>query len=147
VVRGLLADPEVTVTMRRLVTEPVTGHLLDLGRTRYEVPDRLRDFLTVRDQTCRFPGCRRKAARCQVDHAEAWDDGGGTSAANLGPLCVRHHQLKTHAGWTITASHADGSCTWASPHGRTYEHAPRPVGIPPARPPDPDPGPDDEPPF
>ena len=130
VVRDLLADPDVVVTMRRLVTDPLTGHLFDLGRTRYEVPDRLRDFLSVRDRTCRFPGCRRKAERCQVDHAQAWDAGGATGPANLGALCVRHHQLKTHGGWTITASHADGSCAWTSPQGRDYQRRHEPVGLP-----------------
>ncbi|MBK9740295.1 MAG: DUF222 domain-containing protein [Actinobacteria bacterium] len=127
VVRDLLTDPEVAVTMRRLVTDPVTGHLLDYGRRVYQVPQRLREYVVARDRVCRFPGCRRAAARSQIDHADAWNDGGDTSPANLGALCVRHHQLKTHTGWTITASRPDGSCTWTSPHGRTYEHAPPPL--------------------
>ena len=127
VVRELLADPDVALTMRRLVTDPETGHLLDYGRRSYQVPDRLREYLTTRDATCRFPGCPRKASRCQMDHAQAWDDGGQTSPANLGALCARHHQLKTHAGWSITSSHPDGSCTWTSPHGRQYVHEPKPV--------------------
>ena len=38
VVRGLLADPDVAVTMRRLVTDPLTGHLLDYGRKTYAGP-------------------------------------------------------------------------------------------------------------
>ena len=121
VVRGLLADPDVAITMRRLVTDPLTGHLLDYGRKTYQVPDRLRDFITARDKTCRFPGCRRKAASCQVDHADAWSDNGETSRSNTGALCTRHHQLKTHGGWTITNSHGDGSCTWTSPQDRNYE--------------------------
>jgi hypothetical protein len=128
VVRELLADPDVAVTMRRLITDPLTGHLLDLGRTRYEVPDRLREYLTIGDLTCRFPGCARKASRCQVDHADPWDDGGGTDRRNLGALCVRHHQLKTHTGWTITSSHPDGSCAWISPHAREYQHEATPIG-------------------
>jgi hypothetical protein len=126
VVRDLLTDPEVAVTMRRLVTDPVTGHLLDYGRRVYQVPQRLREYVVARDRVCRFPGCRRAAARSQIDHAQAWNDGGDTSPANLGALCLRHHQLKTHAGWTITDSRPDGSCTWTSPHGRTYEHEPPP---------------------
>lgn len=127
VVRGLLADPDVALTIRRLVADPLTGHLLDVGRSRYQVPSRLRDFIATRDRTCRFPGCRRRASRCQVDHATAWDDGGQTSASNLGSLCVRHHQLKTHAGWDITDSADDGSCVWISPQGRTYVHVPERV--------------------
>jgi hypothetical protein len=124
VLRGLLADPQVAVTMRRLVTDPLTGRLLDHGRRTYAVPQALREFIIARDRTCRFPGCRRNASLCQLDHAIAWDDGGHTSPANLGALCVRHHQLKTHGGWDITNSSHDGTCVWRSPHGRQYEHAP-----------------------
>jgi hypothetical protein len=127
VLHGLLADPLVAVTMRRLVTDPLTGRLLDYGRRTYAVPQALRDFIVARDRVCRFPGCRRKASLCQLDHAIAWDDGGHTSPANLGALCVRHHQLKTLGGWGITSSHADGSCEWRSPHGRQYEHSPPPA--------------------
>ncbi len=126
-VRDLLTDPDVALTMRRLVTDPATGHLLDYGRRTYDVPDRLREFLTARDQTCRFPGCPRNASRCQQDHAIAWDDDGETNLGNLGALCMRHHQLKTHSGWSITNSHPDGSCAWTSPHGREYVHEPKPV--------------------
>jgi hypothetical protein len=129
--RELLADDSVAVTMRRLVADPLTGHLLDLGRHTYAVSDRLREYLVARDATCRFPGCRRRATRCQIDHADSWDDGGATSVDNLGPLCVRHHQLKTHGGWRITASGADGSCAWLSPMKRRYARDAEPIGPPP----------------
>ena len=72
----------------------------------------------------------RRASRCQIDHAEAWEDGGGTDVANLGMLCVRHHQLKTHGGWVLTESAADGSCTWTSP---LAAKVPAPGGRPAAR--------------
>lgn len=119
-VAELLADPEVAVTMRRLVVHPSTGHLLDLGRSTYRIPDRLREFIVTRDRVCRFPGCSRRAVRCQIDHAVAWDDGGSTDVGNLGALCVRHHQLKTHGGWRIENSKPDGSCEWLSPQGRRH---------------------------
>jgi hypothetical protein len=124
--RDLLADPAVAVTIRRLVTDPLTGHLLDYGRKTYEIPERLREFIIARDRTCRFPGCGRRADLAQIDHAIPWDDGGTTSPANLGALCVRHHQLKTFAGWQITESKANGSCVWISPQGRRYDHDPPP---------------------
>jgi hypothetical protein len=126
VLRDLLADPAVAVTIRRLVTDPLTGHLLDYGRKTYEIPERLREFIIARDRTCRFPGCGRRADLAQIDHAIPWDDGGTTSPANLGALCVRHHQLKTFAGWQITESKANGSCVWISPQGRRYDHDPPP---------------------
>ena len=123
---ALLADPDTTATMRRLIIEPHSGHLLDVGRRTYEVPRRLREYVAMRDRSCRFPGCGRRADRCQIDHALAWEDGGATSPANLGALCVRHHQLKTFGGWEIAESRPDGSCTWASPGGRRYDHDPPP---------------------
>ena len=128
VLRDLLDNPDCAVTMRRLVTDPITGHLLDYGRRTYAIPQPLRDYITARDTTCRFPGCRRRADLCQIDHAQPWNSGGETNPTNLGALCTRHHQLKTHAGWRITNSTPDGSCTWTSPQGRQYHHHPPPIG-------------------
>jgi 5-methylcytosine-specific restriction endonuclease McrA len=108
VVRELLADPDCAVTMRRLVTDPLTGHLLDYGRRTYEVPQRLRDYIIARDRVCRFPGCNRSAERSQIDHAIPYADGGDTTPANLGALCTRHHQLKTHC------EYAGGCSKWGA---------------------------------
>ncbi len=130
-VRDLLADPDVTVLVRRLLADPVTGVLTGVGRSRYRLPDRLREFIAMRDGTCRFPGCRRRATRCQIDHAEAWEDGGASDPANLGALCTRHHQLKTHGGWQLFESRDDGSCTWQSPARRVHRRDPVPVLAPP----------------
>jgi hypothetical protein len=116
VVRELLSD----ATMRRIVTDPLTGHQLDYGRRVYAVPQRLREFVIARDRTCRFPGCGRRASLCQIDHAQAWSDGGQTSPGNVGALCTRHHQLKTHGGWEVEFSEPTGACTWRSPQGRSY---------------------------
>ncbi len=121
--RELLAD----ATMRRLVSDPVTGHQLDYGRRVYAVPQRLRAFIASRDASCRFPGCGRRAKACQVDHAVAWSDGGQTDRNNLGALCTRHHQLKTHSGWDILSSDISGAAVWQSPQGRQYEHEPERV--------------------
>ncbi len=120
VARELAAD----ASFRRAIVDPVSGHLLDYGRRTYSIPEPLRRYVQARDQVCRFPGCRRSAQQCEIDHAQPWDDDGPTSAANTGALCQRHHQLKTHGGWTITESGGDGSCTWLSPLGREYRVEP-----------------------
>ncbi len=49
------------------------------------------------------------------------------SPNNLGALCRRHHQEKTHGGWTIEESANDGSCTFVSPLGRHYPHDVEPL--------------------
>ncbi len=57
-------------------------------------------LVRAREPHCRFPGCRHPATRCDLDHAIPWPRG-ATTAANLGPLCRRHHVLKTHAEWDL----------------------------------------------
>lgn len=111
---------------KRFITDPQTGTLLDYGRQTYEPPQALVEFLIARDRTCRFPGCRRSALLSDLDHAQSWESGGNTSPQNLGALCRRHHQLKTHGGWRIESA-ADGSCTWTSPLGKKYLTPPRPT--------------------
>jgi hypothetical protein len=126
----LLADPAIACTLRPVLTatspDGTSGHVLDVGRRTYTLPTALRRLIVTRDRTCRFPGCGRQATHCEIDHAQPWDDGGPTDAHNLGALCTRHHQLKTLGGWQITDSQPDGSCTWTSPLGRTYDHDPPP---------------------
>jgi hypothetical protein len=70
-----------------------------------------------------FPGCRRTAARCELDHIHTWNDGGTTSAANLQPLSPRHHHLKHEAGWSVHRL-PDGTTRWTSPAGRIYHRPP-----------------------
>lgn len=113
--RSLASDAQ----WRRFITDPTTGALLDFGRESYDPPQALVDFLVARDRTCRFPGCRAPARLGDLDHAQSWEEGGSTSAQNLGALCRRHHRLKTHGGWKL-ASEVDGSCTWTSPEGKEY---------------------------
>lgn len=104
---------------KRFITDPLSGELLDVGRTKYQPPEALVEFIQARDRTCRFPGCRRAAELSDIDHAIPWEEGGLTNSANLGALCRRHHRLKTHGGWKII-SNADGSCEWTSPYGKKY---------------------------
>jgi hypothetical protein len=111
---------------KRFVTDPVTGVLLDYGRETYEPPQELQNFLIARDRTCRFPGCRQPAHLADLDHTIPWEEGGATSAENLGALCRRHHNLKTHHGWKVV-NHGDGACTWTSPAGKEFFVPARPV--------------------
>ena len=104
---------------KRFISDPISGNLLDFGRTTYQPPQQLVDFIVARDRRCRFPGCRQPARVCDLDHAVPWEDGGRTSKENLGLLCRRHHRMKTHGGWGLT-SHSDGSCVWVSPQGREF---------------------------
>jgi hypothetical protein len=109
--RALAADEHST--WRRLLTDE-RGEIVDYGRSTYRPPTHLREYVVARDRTCRFPGCHRRAASCEIDHVVAWEDGGATNAENLVALCSRHHHLKHEAdGWQLTRI-ANG-VTWRSP--------------------------------
>ena len=124
---------------RRLVTDPLSGTLLDHGRTTYHPPAGLADHVRARDVYCRFPGCRKRAADAELDHVIAWSDGGTTSEQNLRGYCTHHHLLKGNApGWRVRA-HPDGALTWITPTGhrhttQAYDYGPEPPGPPPTAP-------------
>jgi hypothetical protein len=126
-------------TWRRLLTDPVTGALLDYGRTTYRPPADLADFTRARDLTCRFPGCRQPAAKCDLDHTVRYPEG-PTAPTNLGALCRHHHRLKHESDWNLT-QYEDGVFRWTSPTGREYTTTPEPPEPPPPPPPDEDPPP------
>jgi hypothetical protein len=111
---------------RRLLTDPVTGQVLDYGRTRYRPPQDLIDHVIMRDQTCCGIACSRPAQRCDIDHTIRYPDG-PTSAANLGPPCRIHHNGKTHAGWQLSQPEP-GRFDWRSPTGHRYQRPPEQVG-------------------
>ncbi len=127
VARRLAADP--TGTWRRLVTDPVDGTLLDYGRSTYRPPADLAAFVIARDQVCAFPGCRRPARHCELDHRRAWAAGGTTDPHNIGALCKRHHLCKHQGGWHLDRDN-DGSYQWTSPTRHRYRARPPelPVG-------------------
>lgn len=113
---------------RRLVTDPVTDQLLDLGHTRYRPSTALADHVRARDGSCVRPGCSAPAIDCQLDHTEPWDHadpgaGGSTAPANLGPLCHRDHQSKTHGDFELTQT-APGVFDWTTPTGHRYRRNP-----------------------
>ncbi len=85
----------------------------------YQPPPRLRELVTARDVTCRFPTCRQPVWRCDLDHSVPFDKGGKTCSCNLGGLCRFHHQIKQLSGWQLVQP-APGTFAWLTPSGRTY---------------------------
>jgi Domain of unknown function (DUF222) len=117
-------------TWRRLLTDPVSGALLDYGTSRYTPPAHLAAHVVARDQTCVFPGCRVRADRCDLDHRVPFDADAGTgvtSDLNLSALCRAHHRLKQQPGWRLTG-YRDGTLAWRTPTGHRYLRRPPPVG-------------------
>ena len=110
-------------TWRRVVTDPLSGTVVDVGRTRYRPPSALADLVRARDASCTHPGCEVPASRCDIDHVQAWAEGGTTSLDNLTCLCQAHHRLKHTPGWSLTRT-SEGVLTWRTPTGARYERRP-----------------------
>jgi hypothetical protein len=136
-----------TDTRTKVTIKPVIDLNTQLTAQGYEIPDRLREQVQLRDRTCVFPRCTRPARGCDVDHVIPYDhdadaDGrpqpGPTQTDNLACLCRFHHRLKTHSAWRY-AMVEPGAFEWTSPHGHRYrrDHTgttdldpPDPPGIP-----------------
>jgi hypothetical protein len=131
--RTLAADAP---TWTRLFRDPATG--VPTCVDTYRPTQTQRRLLRARDTRCRFPGCRRPARGCDIDHTIARADGGPTALHNLAHLCRRHHTLKHDTAWTVEQL-PGGILRWTSPTGRTHhDHPPGTVRFTPT-PPDPPP--------
>ena len=116
---------------RRIVTDPLSGTVLDVGRTRYRPPRALVEHVMARDRVCVAPGCPVPAGRCDIDHTTEYHGfpangsaaPGTTSADNLGALSRRCHRLKTDGGFTLRQV-APGVFEWHTPAGLGYRVVP-----------------------
>ena len=134
-----------TGSLRRIVTDPADGHLIDHGDRIY-LPDDLRRHVIARDAHCQAPGCRQPANRCELEHITPFPTG-ASSTANTDMYCKRDHISKTRRDITILDHRSDGTATWQTKHGQTGTIDPRPYLNPPEPPTPRDPWNDDPPPF
>jgi hypothetical protein len=108
---------------RRLVTDPLSGQLLDYGRKTYRPPVGLADFVRARDVTCRTPSCERPSTNCHLDHIIAWP-AGTTSERNLHAKCDHDHHLKHEGRWkhqrSTDPAHPPGTIIMISPTGHVH---------------------------
>ncbi len=110
---------------RRIVTDPMSGQVLDVGRTRYRPPEALARHVQVRDGTCASPVCSAPAESCDLDHTIEYHGSGEgtTSPGNLGPLCRRDHRIKTDGGFGLRQVEP-GHFEWLTPTGHRYRVIP-----------------------
>ncbi|OZC78269.1 hypothetical protein CH274_17700 [Rhodococcus sp. 06-418-5] len=107
---AIAADPTLGNSVPR---DPLTDRALIYR------PDALTTAaVRFRDKHCRFPGCHRPAARCQLDHVNPFDHsnplgGGWTTVGNLQCLCEYHHTVKT-AGYWKAVMLPGGAILWTS---------------------------------
>jgi hypothetical protein len=115
-------------TWRRLLTDPASGTVLDVGTTTYRPPAPLDRHVKTRDARCRGAGCNWPARLCESDHTIPFPEG-PTAANNLGALCKRHHLAKHTPGRTLRQI-APGVFTWTMPTGHTYTVEPEAAAPP-----------------
>ena len=118
--RKLVGD---ATSIYRILTDPVTGAILDIDQPTKHIPTGLRRMRQLIDQTCTFPGCGKRAVNCDLDHTIDRQFGGRTTLMNLSHLCRNHHRDKHLTRWTITQDET-GRIEWRSPTG--YIAAPDP---------------------
>ena len=113
-------------SITRLLTDPVTGTVLQMDAKQYRPSAALKRWLAIEQVTCDFPGCGRRAAHCDLDHTHAWAGGGQTSAANLTHRCRKHHTMKHQTKWQVQRPPGGQRAIWISPTGYSREADPPP---------------------
>ncbi|HSJ83493.1 MAG TPA: DUF222 domain-containing protein, partial [Acidimicrobiia bacterium] len=94
-----VAEDQDKSEWRTTVTDQ-NGKVVHVGTTRRRPTTSQRRKVEAVAHTCVFPGCRMPARNSDLDHRQAWTEGGPTEEDNLEPLCRHDHQLK-HAGWNL----------------------------------------------
>jgi hypothetical protein len=85
----------------------------------YRPSRKLQHLVNCRNTRCTAPGCSQAAARCDLDHTQAWHRGGITCECNIAPLCRHHHKCKQSDGWKLEQP-SPGILVWTTPAGRHY---------------------------
>jgi hypothetical protein len=127
--RWLLADG---APLRRLIIDPLTGHLLDYDTSTYTVPPDLADYLIAKNVTSAAPHSTVDSRLADMEHNIPHDQRGPTDPINVTPVDRRWHRSKTHGRWRYR-KREDGAVIWTSPTGLTcqvdpYDYRTAPVG-------------------
>ncbi len=121
-IRG--ADPGTTTWVRRLFTDPVTGHLSTADTRRRIFTPTARHYLIARDQYCRTPYCG--APIRHADHTTPHARGGPTSISNGQGLCENCNYTKQAPGWNHQATGDGVGILTTTPTGHTTRSDPPP---------------------
>jgi hypothetical protein len=119
--RQIAADPNST--WQRLLTDPASGRLLDIGRTRYRPPPGMAAFVRARDGECRHPTCRRTASACELDHVTSGSTA-VTPARTTSARCARATTTSRNTTAGRSSCHHDRSLEWTTPTGHRYTSLP-----------------------
>jgi Domain of unknown function (DUF222) len=119
-VPGRHPPPALNIKMAPVARGPCDHAHAEVG---YHPSRKLAHLIRARSATCTAPGCRRPAARCDLDHTVPWDQGGITCECDLAPLCRHHHRCKQAEGWQLEQPEP-GVLIWRTPSGRSYTTTP-----------------------
>ncbi len=107
---------------------PTLGAIIGIGRAAtdpgYTPSPSITALVRARSHHCTYPGCRRPATTCDLDHLTAYTNGGTTTEDNQHPLCRYHHLLKHHTGFTPHLHPHTGTITWHTPSGHQMNEPP-----------------------
>ncbi|WOP17948.1 HNH endonuclease signature motif containing protein [Raineyella sp. LH-20] len=109
---GLLTHSRVRLTR-------VIDHAHSVPVDAYEVPERMREQLTLAQPVEVVPYGTITARRADMDHTVPWGRGGPTSPANLGPLGRTAHRARTHGGYRLSQPRP-GEWHWHTPRGQHF---------------------------
>jgi hypothetical protein len=106
---------------------PVIDQNGDPSVDAYQIPDRMKMALQLREETSVFPYSSRRSWSCDLDHTEPFRFGrpgssrppGQTRVSNLGPLSRREHRAKTAGVWKVRQP-VQGLYVWTSPTGQRF---------------------------
>lgn len=128
--RALAAAPGTVY--QRLIIAP-DGTAVHADPTTYRPTASVARHVRATHPTCTFPGCRRQALGCDLDHIDNFDHehpecGGQTTCANLHPVCRRHHNEKTNGRWHV--QRIGHTIVWTSTiTGISYISTPEPYPV------------------
>ncbi|MGW4489036.1 DUF222 domain-containing protein [Amycolatopsis sp. NPDC004368] len=115
-------------TLRRIITDPLTGQVIEVGKFRYRPSIDVGEFVRVRDRECRQPGCPRPAHDCLTERTPTKADS-ATDADGTLSYCLRHRRLKNRADWHYQVID-DGKLVITTPTGQEVESIPPPLHEP-----------------
>lgn len=121
--RHIATGPDTT--LRRVITDPLTGQVIEVGKFRYKPSLDVEEFVRVRDRECRQPGCPRPAQSCSVEPVGSHRQNTDTAMS----YCIRHRRLKNRADWQYKVLDG-GKVSITTPTGQRIESVPPPVHEP-----------------
>ncbi|MFT4295849.1 MAG: hypothetical protein QM582_10605, partial [Micropruina sp.] len=109
----------------RITITPVLHTGTEQAVDSYEIPNRIRETVVLRDVCEVFPHSSRTARRLDLDHTQPYVSGVDqqTRPGNLGPLTRSVHRAKTAGRWQLRQPRP-GTFWWKSPRGNEYRVSP-----------------------